>query len=153
MGWSLAALPSTRESLKSPYCLLRYSIRMLQTTPTLSIWINHTRRTTASASHPDGRQATAIMANHKWDVETWVNGKEFQMSAEKSTETLFTLEIQQGPFHPHITIDGELLSLDCTSKILSVTFNHNFHFHRHVWAIEEKAKKRLSLLKASAGTN
>ena len=46
-------------------------------------------------------------------------------------------------------MDGELLPLERTPKILGVTFDPHFHFHKHVEAIEEKAKQRLSILKAS----
>ena len=107
---------------------------------------------TASASHPDVREATAIMANHAVDVETWAGEKELQISAQKSTVTLFTPETQQGRLHPLIPVDGELLPLDRTPKILGVTFDPHFHFHKHVEAIEEKAKQRLTLLKALTGT-
>ena len=51
--------------------------------------------------------------------------------------------------HP---MDGELLPLDRSPKILGVTFDTHFHFHRHIEAIEEEAKQRLFLLKALTGT-
>ena len=107
---------------------------------------------TASASHSDVGGVTATMANHAQDVEAWANERELKVSAQKSTVTLFTPETQQGRFHPLVPLDGELLPLERTPKILGVTFDPHFHFHKHVEAIEEKAKQRLSILKALTGT-
>ena len=107
---------------------------------------------TASASHSDVREATAIMANHAQDLEAWANEKMLQVSAQKSTVTLFTPETQQGRFHPLIPLGGDILPLERNPKILGVTFDPHFHFHKQAEAIEKKAKQRLPLLKALTGT-
>ena len=44
------------------------------------------------------------------------------------------------------------LPLEKYPKILGVTFDPHFHFHKHVEAIEKRAKSRLSILKALTGT-
>ena len=75
------------------------------------------------------------------------------MSAQKSAVTLFTSQTQQGRLHPLIPLNGTLLPLDRNPKILGVTFDPHFCFHKHVEAIEKKAKQRLSILKALTGTN
>ena len=108
---------------------------------------------TASASHPDVREATATMAKHAEDVEAWANERELQISAQKSTVTLFTPQTQQGRVHPLIPVGGDVLPLEKYPKILGVTFDPHFHFHKHVEEIEEQAKKRLTLLKALTGTS
>ena len=51
-----------------------------------------------------------------------------------------------------VPVDGDLLPLDRTPKILGVTFDPHFHFHKHVEIIEEMAKQRLSLMKVLTGT-
>ena len=107
---------------------------------------------TASASYPDVGEATAVMANHAHDVEIWATEKELQISTQKSTATLFTPETRQGRLHPLIPVNEDLLPLERNPKILGVTFDPHFHFHKHVEAIEEKAKQRLSILKALTGT-
>ena len=49
-------------------------------------------------------------------------------------------------------MDGDLFPLDWTPKILGVTNDPHFDFHKNVVAIEVKTKQRLSLLKALTGT-
>ena len=101
---------------------------------TVGLCYSHSGDFTASDSQPDVEETTAIMANH-------VVGVELQISAHKSTVTLFTPETRKGRFLPLIPVVEDLLSLDRTRKILGVTFDPHFHFHKHVEAIEEKAKK------------
>ena len=108
---------------------------------------------TASASHHDVGVATAAMAAHAEDVSAWADERELQVSAQKSTVTLFTPQTQQGGFHPQVSLNGTVLPLEQNPKILGVTFDPHFHFHKHVEALADKAKQRLSILKAFTGTN
>ena len=80
------------------------------------------------------------MANHAVGVETLAGEKKLQNSARKSTVTIFTLDTRQGCFHPLILVVGDLLPLDRISKILGVTFDPHFHFHKQEEATEEKTK-------------
>ena len=50
---------------------------------------------TASASHPDIGEATAVLARHAQDVATWAAERELQISAQKSTVTHFTSDRRQ----------------------------------------------------------
>ena len=47
----------------------------------------------------------------------------------------------------------EVLPLDRNLKILGVMFDPHFYFHKHVEAVEERAKQWLSILKALTGTS
>ena len=92
------------------------------------------------------------MAKHAEDVEAWANERQLQISAQKSKVTLFTPETRQGRVYPLIPVGGDVLPLERYPKILGVTFDPHFHFHKHVEEIEEKAKQRLTILKALTGT-
>ena len=107
---------------------------------------------TAAASNKDVQEATGVMAEHATHVEAWAVERELQISAQKSTVTLFTPETQQGRLHPLIPLGGNPLPLERHPKILGVTFDPHLHFHKHVEAIQKKAKPKLSLLKALTGT-
>ena len=50
---------------------------------------------TAAASDNDVLEATRVIAEHATNVEAWAGERELQVSAQKSTVTLFTLEIRQ----------------------------------------------------------
>ena len=107
---------------------------------------------TAAASDEDVRQATRVLAEHASHVEAWAGERELQVSTQKSTVTLFTPETRQGRLHPHIPLGGCPLPLEPNPKILGVTLDPHLHFHKHVEAIESKAKKKLPILKALTGT-
>ena len=72
------------------------------------------------------------MTNYAVGVETRAGKIELQISTQKSTVTLFVPETQQRHFHPLIPVNGDLLSLDPTPKILDVTFEPHFHLHKNV---------------------
>ena len=92
------------------------------------------------------------MAEHASHVEGWAAERDLQVSAQKSTVTLFTSETRQGQLHPLIPLGGSHLSLEPYPKILGVTFDTHFHFHKHVDSLIPRAKQRLSMLKALTGT-
>ena len=107
---------------------------------------------TAAATASTIDASTAVMADHVRDVEQWATNRELQISSTKSTVTLFTSDNSQGNVHPHVPLGGGSLPLEKYPKILGVTFDPHFHFHKHVEAIEKRAKSRLSILKALTGT-
>ena len=107
---------------------------------------------TAAASDNDVREATAVMAEHATHVEAWAGERALQVSAQKSTVTLFTPETRQGHLHPLVPMGGSFLPLEPHPKILGVTFDPHFHFHKHVETLVAKAKLKLNLLKALTGT-
>ena len=108
---------------------------------------------TASATASTIESSTATMAEHIRDVELWAANRELQISVTKSTVTLFTSDNSQSNIHPQIPLGGGFLPLEKYPKILGVTFDPHFHFHKHVEAIVERAKNRLSILKALTGTS
>ena len=67
--------------------------------------------------------------------------------------TLFTSNRHESRYHPEVSLNQVRLKLDKCPKILGVIFDTHFSFAKHVEAILAKAKKRLQLLKALAGTN
>ena len=107
---------------------------------------------TAAASDTDVREATRVMAEHATHVEAWAGERALQVSAQKSTVTLFTSETRQGNLHPLVPMGGNPLPLEPHPKILGVTFDPHFHFHKHVEGLVAKAKQKLNLLKALTGT-
>ena len=55
--------------------------------------------------------------------------------------------------YPLIPLEGSRLHVEAHPKILGVTLDTHLHFHKHVKTTEEKAKKKLSILKALTGTS
>ena len=74
------------------------------------------------------------------------------ISAPKSTVTLFTPDPAQAKTHPRISIDGALLPLVKTPKILGVYLDTYFSFNHHCEQVASRINKRTNILKALAGT-
>ena len=108
---------------------------------------------TAAASDKDVLAATEVIAEHASHVEAWAGERGLQVSAQKSTVTLFTPETRQGRMHPTIPMGGSQLPLEPHPKILGVTFDTHFNFHKHVEALVKKTKQKIPLLQALTGTD
>ena len=108
---------------------------------------------TAGASDTEVDRAAAALAEHAGDVADWAHERSLLISARKSTVTLFTPEFRQSHLHPTVPMNGTPLPLERHPKILGVTFDPHFRFHKHVEAIVKKAKPRLNILKLLTGTD
>ena len=107
----------------------------------------------AGASHNEVDQAATSLADHARDVSSWAQERNLIISTRKSTVTLFTPETRQSHLHPTVPLNGSPLPLERHPKILGVTFDPHFHFHKHVEETVKKAKPRLNILKLLTGTN
>ena len=87
------------------------------------------------------------------EISSWAKEINLQISEQKSSVTLFTPQTQQSHHHPQITMNNQLLPLNRNPKILGVTFDPHFNFNMHVTNIVNKAKKRIPILKALAGSS
>ena len=107
---------------------------------------------TVSATAESTPDATATLAAHADEVEQWASERELQISAQKSTVTLFTSQTREVNNHPAIPFNNATLPLNKNPKILGVTFDPTLTFCTHVDNTVKKAKQRLSIMKALAGT-
>ncbi|MEL6803865.1 MAG: reverse transcriptase domain-containing protein, partial [Bacteroidota bacterium] len=108
---------------------------------------------TACVSDTSVDWAAAALAEHAGDVTGWAQGRSLIVSAQKSTITLFTPEFRQSHLHPTVPLNGTPLPLERHPKILGVTFDPHFFFHKHVEEISKKANPRLKILQLLTGTD
>ena len=100
------------------------------------------------------RDLTNRLATHAAEVEIWAAERHLQVSASKSTITLFTPDkAREANLHPEISIGGGVLPLDKEPRILGVVFDTHFNFSKQVAYIAEKAASRLRIVKALSGTS
>ena len=83
----------------------------------------------------------------------FLESRNLQVSAEKSTVTLFTPATAEAKEHPKVTVQNQEVKLDKTPKLLGVTFDTMFTFTPHIRETVSKAKKRLNILKSLAGSS
>ena len=87
------------------------------------------------------------------DVAGWVQIKNLQVSASKSTVTLFTPVFQQSHLHSNVYLNGTALPLDRNPKILGVSFDPHLKSYKHIESIVNRAKPRPNILKLLTGTD
>ena len=107
---------------------------------------------TVFASGPNIPQLATALNNYMNSLTAFLSDHSLNISADKSTVTLFTSDPAQANFHPQVLINDNLLPLARTPKILGVTFDTFFTFHHHTKAVTTKMNKRNNILKALAGT-
>ena len=107
---------------------------------------------TASVTAKSTEEASTSLAAHAADVTRWAADRALQVSAQKSTITLFSSQTRELNTHPIVHINNIPLPLERNPTILGVTFDPTLTFCAHVDKIAKRAQKRLSLLKALTGT-
>ena len=88
-------------------------------------------------------------ANHVID---FLEERELMVSAEKSTVTLFTPDTKQYNLCPQVQLRGKPVPLEHKPKLLGVIFDTMHTFTPHVESIVNKAKSKVNLMKAVAGS-
>ena len=79
-----------------------------------------------------GKEGASVLASHTADVSVWAEKRSLEISAQKTTVTLFTPQTQKAYFHTTVRLNGSPLPFDWNPKILRVTFDPLFNFHKHV---------------------
>ena len=86
-------------------------------------------------------------------VSEYLKERELLVSPEKSTVTLFTPDTKEYKIHPQVQLDGKVVDLCHTPKLLGVTFDTMYTFSPHVNISTDKAKSKVNLLKMVAGSD
>ena len=86
-------------------------------------------------------------------VVGWASRKELSIAPHKSSVTLFTPDTHQSNYHPLVEIEGAVVPLVKTPKILGLTWDTHYTFGPHASATTQRATSTLRVLKALAGTS
>jgi len=87
------------------------------------------------------------------DVAEWASNRGLTISVTKSHATLFTSDTHQSRLDPGVTLAGQPLPLCRHPKILGVTLDPHFTFSDHATSTANRARARLNILRALAGTS
>jgi hypothetical protein len=82
----------------------------------------------------------------------WLEERKLQLSAPKSSVTVFSSATADSNIHPKITINNTIIPVNKNPKILGVTFDQQLTFKTHASNIHTKVKQRNHALRALAGT-
>ena len=137
-------------SVISP-CLFNYYVADYPETAPLHV--SYADDFTAIASHPDYRIAAASISAHADDVAIWAREHGLSISLSKSHSTLFTPDTHQSQTDPLITLAEDAIPLNRQPKILGVTLDTHFTFSPHIKSITDKARSRLNIMRALAGSS
>jgi hypothetical protein len=86
-------------------------------------------------------------------ITEWAARKGLTIAPTKSQVTLFTPHNKQFGDHPAVSINGVDVPLCRSPKILGVTFDTTYCFHKHILDLVAKATQRLNLMKAVSGSS
>ena len=107
---------------------------------------------TAAVTAKSTAGAEAALAAHAADVTRWAADRALQVSTSKSTVTLFSSQTRELNTQLTIPLNNTNLPMEKRPKILGVTFDPTLTFCAHVDDIARRARQRLSILKALAGS-
>ena len=96
--------------------------------------------------------ACATLNPYRTILNNWFKGRNLQLSAEKSTATIFTTCTREVRTTLDISIDGKLIPTTTRPKILGVTLDSTLSFAPHVQNVREKLRSRNNVLKAISGS-
>ena len=86
-------------------------------------------------------------------ISDWAASIKLDISAPKSSFTLFSPSTHEYNYHPQVTMDGAVVPLNKNPKILGVVFDPLFTFSPHVKEVVKAADQRKRIVKALAGTS
>ena len=109
---------------------------------------------TFSRSGVNIRDIKAELQQDLEQVVEWAEAKKLVISPSKCSITLFTPDkAREADVHPEVRIGGEIIHLVKHPRILGVTFDPHFHFHRHVHEKVKDCRKKLRILRSLAGSS
>ena len=86
-------------------------------------------------------------------VTEYLEERDLTVSPEKSTTTLFTPSTHEFKAEPEVYIKGEKVNLDRRPKLLGLVFDTMYSFTPHIDSAVSRAKSKLGILKALAGSS
>lgn len=98
-------------------------------------------------------RSTALTNVYLQQLSSFFNSRDLQLSTLKSTVTLFTADSKEYRLHPNVIVNNSQLPLNHNPKILGVVLDPKLSLAAHTTYAAQKARKRVSVLKALAGPN
>ena len=133
--------------------LFNYYLSKMPTPPSNIKLIQYADDISIYATGPVIGDLCKAINSYTEDVVAYLESRELQLSAEKSTVTLFTNDNSQFNIAPDIFVKNQKVVLEKEPKILGVYFNTMHTYSTHISKTVDKAKKRINVLKALAGTD
>ena len=106
---------------------------------------------TILAQGPVHAKLSRPLSQHLQVVADHLTAKHLSLSVAKCSVTLLTPDAREFNDHPQVKINGQLLPLDRSPKILGVNLDTMLKFGPHISRTVDKARKTLNVLRAVAG--
>ena len=95
---------------------------------------------------------TETINGYATSLTDFLSERELLVSPEKSTVTLFTPASSEMNIHPQVYVQGTLVKLEQRPVLLGVKFDTMYTFTPHIKDAAAKAKAKVNVLKALAGS-
>jgi hypothetical protein len=115
-------------------------------------YVGYADDVTIFTTGPDIDAMTKALNDYLPRVARFFSDLQLDISASKSSVTLFTPDPKQAKLHPQVKVNGELLPLIREPKILGVTLDTMFTFAPHCKNVAARVQQRNNVLRALAGS-
>ena len=133
--------------------LFNFYLSKLPTPPTGVFLVQYADDISVYSSGTSLKSLCNLINRYTVDLVTFLKERELLVSAEKSTVTLFTPDTHQAKIHPAVYVEDELVRLERAPKLLGVVFDTMHTFSQHVKNTISKAKTKVNIMKALAGSS
>ena len=133
--------------------LFNFYLSKLPTPPEGIFIVQYADDISIYASGTNIAKLTEQINTYAAEVLDYLKERDLIVSPEKSTVTLFTPDTKEYKIHPKVLLNNQLVPMTNTPKLLGVTFDSMYTFTPHVEQTISKAKSKVNLLKAVAGTD
>ena len=106
----------------------------------------------ALCAHNDIKTACDTLNPYLNTLSNWFKSRKLEISAEKSTATVFTTWSNEVATKLDIKMDGKEVPTERHPKILGLTFDNMLNFGKHVKILKERVQSRNNVLKCLAGS-
>ena len=105
---------------------------------------------TITTKHPNYHTAATNMQHYINSLDAWLQQNKMEVSATKSSTTLFSTFNREHSAHPRVCLRGEPLPLNKNPKILGLTFDPGMTFGKHATNTRNSADIKMNVMKALA---
>ena len=102
---------------------------------------------------PDGVLSPMLLIIYISTLQEWLASREFKLSTDKSSSTIFSTWSEEVSFDPQLSISGQTNPLKSKPKTLGVTFESMLNFLQHITNTRGNLQKRNNIIKTLSVSN
>lgn len=132
--------------------LFNYYLSCMPDPPNGITLVSYADDCTLLCTHPDIQTACELLNTYLTQLHGWLQSRQLELSAEKSTATLFTTWNREIDTVLNIHVAGNAIPTVAQPRILGVILDNMLTFGAHAKQVHSKLQSRNNVLKSLAGS-